>query len=441
MGFLNMSATASDYHEDSDSEWSIASVFGSERAHSVSSIPSSMGALSGTTQNSKATMSTAPPAPQEDIDTAIPLAIPMHTAQRHNDYAGSAAGDASPKEPLQQDEPEVDTAMSLTTHTAEGHHHNDNGSTAGGSPVPHQPASSFDLRIDNFAPLTAIGSLFTPIRSLLTLLAHALPFWKKGEQSHGQQQLQAAGQEQVVSSSGIDDEEEQLGLPSTPPPWHAGLLPYRGCASHYTQRPDAGPMLSFSPVSSKSSKSSDTTLRPDSPADDSTNAVNTAIAPSVLHTAHHDVEMDSEDTHHAPSTACADRLTSPPAGSSRKSSAASVAFLYECRNDTALPADASAPSSSHSSNVIAPTTNPPFTAQSHNTHNSTTAAAEKKKKTPLAPPPQPKPKRKRRAEQTQDQAGAAHTQGLSDLERVPARVRGRSEHSVRTLWTSSFSLK
>jgi hypothetical protein len=134
----------------------------------------------------------------------------MDTAQRHNDYAGSAAGDASPKEPRQQDEPEVDTAMSLTTHTAKGHH-NDNGSTGRGSLVPHQPASSFNLQINSFAPLTAIGSLFTPIRSLPTLLAHALPFWKKGEQPHAQQQLQEVGQEQAVPNPVVINEEEQLG--------------------------------------------------------------------------------------------------------------------------------------------------------------------------------------------------------------------------------------
>lgn len=186
--FLNMSATASDYHEDSDSEWSITAVFGSERAHSVSSRSGSMGAvpaLSCTTQNSKATTPTAPSAPQKDIDTTIPLAILMHTAQCHNHHAGLAAGNAPPKEPMhkaQQDEPGDDTAIPLTTHTTEGHHHNDNESTVAGSSVPHQPTSSFNLRVNSFAPLTAIGSLFTPTRSLRTLLACALPFWKKDVQ-------------------------------------------------------------------------------------------------------------------------------------------------------------------------------------------------------------------------------------------------------------------
>ena len=194
-----MSATTSACHEESDSEWSITAAAGSERAHSVLSRSGSMGAvpaLSCTTQNSKATLPTAPPAPQEDTDTAIPLATLMHTAQCHNDHAGLSAGDAPLKEPMhkaQQQEPGHDTAIPLTTHTAEGHHHNDNKSTAGDSAVLHQRTSSFNTRVNKLAPLTAFGSLFTPIRGLPTLLACALPFWKEDEHLQSQQQVQAAG--------------------------------------------------------------------------------------------------------------------------------------------------------------------------------------------------------------------------------------------------------
>lgn len=291
--FVNMSATRSAYDEESDSKWSTTAVDGSQCAHSVSSRSSFMGELSCTTQNSKATVPAAPPAPQKDIDTAIPLAILMHTAQCHSSHAGLAAGDAPPKEPMhkaQQDEPEN---IPLTNHTAEDHHHNDNVSTGGDSPALNQRTSSANLRTNSLAPLTALGSLFTPIRSLPTFLTGAklmnplekcaLPFWRKGKQLERQQQVQVAGQEQAASSPGVVDDEEQSGSPpplsashADPDRGHASeraqsvASPTRACPGSWrssTPGPDAVPALSSSPVSSESSKS-DTKLRPDESADD-----------------------------------------------------------------------------------------------------------------------------------------------------------------------------
>ena len=447
-----MSATASDYHEDSDSEWSITAVFGSERAHSVSSRSGSMGAvpaLSCTTQDSKTTAPTAPSAPQKDIDTTIPLAILMHTAQCHNHHTGLAAGDAPPKEPMhkaQQDEPEDDTAIPLATHTAGGHHHNDYESTVTGSSVPHQPTSSFNLGANSFAPFTAIGSLFTLIRSLPTLLACALPIRKKDVQPQGQQQVQAAGQEQMTCSSGII-KEEQLGSPS-PSASHAD--PDHGHASDRVQSvaslmrtcpgawrwstpgPVAVPALSFSPVGSESS-GSDTTLRPDSPTNHSANAVDTATAPPVLQTTHHDVGMDSEENHHgesdsedyhdAPSNTHTNHPTSPPADSTGKSSAATVVSLYERRSETVSSADP--PALSPESDVpIAPTS--PLSTQSRAARNpaaAAAAAAAAAQETPPASPPSLQPMRKRGAEQYQDQTAPA--QMLSGFERFRARKRAK----------------
>lgn len=409
-------------------------------------------ALSCITQNSKATAPTAPSAPQKDMDTTVPLAILMHTAQCHNHHAELAAGDAPPKEPMhkaQQDEPEEDTAVPLTNHTTEGHHHNNNESTVAGSSVPHQPTSSFNLRGNTFAPLTAIGSLLTSTRGLPTLLACALPFWKKDAQSQGQQQIQPAGQEQMTSSSGSINKEWR-GSPSPPPASHANpdhsraseraqsfASPVRtipGSWRSSTPGTDAVPELSSSPVSSESS-GSDTTLRPASPTNNCTNAVDTAIAPAVLQTAHHDVDMDSEenphyesdseDHHDAPSTTCLDHPTSPPAKSSRKSSPAPALSLYERSSDPATSADA--PSHSPDSNASVPSTpTSPISPQSPDTHNpATTAAAAEEALPSPSPQPQPQPKRKRTADQGQGRDQTASAQMLSGLERFRARKRAK----------------
>ena len=244
----------------------------------------------------------------------------------------------------------------------------------------------------------------------------------------------------MISSSGSINE-EQPGSPSPPPASHAGpdcsrcsegvqsvASPMRTCPGSWrssTPGTDAVPALSSSPVSS----GSDTTLRPDSPTNNSPNAVDTVIAPAVLQTAHHDVEMgsevnqhdesDKEDYHDAPSTPCLDHPTSPPADSSRKSSPAPVVSLYERSSETAVSADAPSPSPSPESDVPSTPTSPVST-QSRDRHNPATTAAAAEE-TLLSPSPQPK--RKRRAEQYQDQA--ARTQGISGLERFRARKRAK----------------
>ena len=438
-------------------------------------------ALSCSTQNSNATLPTAPPAPQEGIDTAIPQTTLMHTAQCHVDLTGLAASDASSKEPMhkaQQDETEEDTAIPLTNDAAEGYHHNGNESTSENPPIPQQPASSFNLRANSLAPLTALGSLFTPIRSLPTILTHALPFWKKDVQSQSQQPLQKEGQQQAVSKSGVD-EDEQLGSPSALPAPHAD--PDCGTASEDAQpvispvsafpssrrsgscSPEtyAVPELSPSPASSEN----DMTRRPASPADESTNAVDTAIAPPALQTAHRDFEMDNEENHRngsdsdseiyhpALSSACTNHLPSPPTHPSRTSTpeaaTAPIPFLQDRRSEMAVSADASSsspspsPSPSPSSNananpnpktdmgyVLAPTS--PISPHTPSTHSPATTADET-----LPTLPSPQPKRKRLTDldldQTPDPDQANSVQLLSGLQRFRARKRAKRAEMEDTL--------